>query len=333
MRAKLDAARCRTATGRPARALIAVTMDLEMSRHYPRRGTTQWDYEKGNLDEPTKEYAVETCRRVRAAGGVVHAFLLGRTLEQETVDWLEEMLREGHVLGNHSYDHVKINARTPDTIQFRFRRAPWLIRGRSPREVVEENIRMTEAAAGDRLGVRLAGFRTPYGFSRGLGSRPDLQQMLLDLGFTWVSSMYRQPQDLKRSAPSEADFAAITRCVEHSQPFVYSSGLAEIPVAPITDVNAFRTRQWKLDHYLESIRRSVQRTIDRRAVFDYVFHPSVMCVEDPGFRAVDLICKMVQGDGSKASLVDLDVIARQARKVSQSRRAGGVSPRVSEPPG
>src|SRR5262245_42875749 len=46
------------------RAQIAITMDLEMSREYPRRGMQEWDYEKGNLDEPTKKYAVEVARLV-----------------------------------------------------------------------------------------------------------------------------------------------------------------------------------------------------------------------------------------------------------------------------
>jgi peptidoglycan/xylan/chitin deacetylase (PgdA/CDA1 family) len=313
MHCNASAKRRRETAPSARQALIAVTMDLEMSRHYPEWGTTRWDYEKGNLDEPTQQYALQTCRRVKAAGGVVHAFLLGRTLEHENVDWLREIVGEGHRLGNHSYDHVKINARTPQTVQFRFRLAPWLIRGRSPREVIEENIRMTAEAANDRLGVRLVGFRTPYGFSKGLAGRTDVQEMLVGLGFDWVSSMYVQPQDLKRANPSDADFAAITRSVEKSQPFVYPSGLVEVPVAPITDVNAFRTRQWKLDHYLQSLRRSLQWAIDHRAAFDYMFHPSLMCVEDPRLCAVDLVCEMVQDAGGKASIVGLDAIARRTK--------------------
>ena len=313
MSSRANSDRRRRALAGADKALIAVTMDLEMSRHYPEWGTTRWDFEKGNLDEPTKQYAVETCRRVKAADGVVHSFVLGRTLEQENVDWLQQMLGDGHVLGNHTYDHVKINARTPETIQFRFRLAPWLIHGKSPREVIVENIRMAEMAMEARLGIKPVGFRTPYGFSKGMGSRRDVQQMLLDLGFTWASSMYHQPQDLKSTNPSKENFAAITQCVKRSQPFVYPSGLVEIPVSPISDVNAFRTRKWKLDHYLESVKRNLKWAVKNRAVFDYVFHPSVMYVEDPGLRAVDLICELVKDAGKKAAIVDLDVIALRAR--------------------
>ena len=56
------------------RALIAVTLDLEMSRNFPTWETTHWDYEKGNLNAETKRYAAEACRRLRAKGGVCHCF-------------------------------------------------------------------------------------------------------------------------------------------------------------------------------------------------------------------------------------------------------------------
>lgn len=44
------------------KALIAITLDLEMSRNFPKWETTHWDYEKGNLNDETKRYAVEAAR-------------------------------------------------------------------------------------------------------------------------------------------------------------------------------------------------------------------------------------------------------------------------------
>ena len=41
------------------KALVAITLDLEMSAEYPRRGMTEWNYRKGDLDADTKKYAVE----------------------------------------------------------------------------------------------------------------------------------------------------------------------------------------------------------------------------------------------------------------------------------
>ena len=45
-----------------------------MARNFPTWETTRWDYEKGNLNDETKRYAVEAARRVKAHGGVIHFF-------------------------------------------------------------------------------------------------------------------------------------------------------------------------------------------------------------------------------------------------------------------
>src|SRR5437764_5193976 len=83
------------------KALIAVTLDLEMSRNFPTWETTHWDYEKGNLNDDTKKYTAEACKRVKEAGGVLHCFVVGRVFEQESAEWLKEIAKAGHPLGNH----------------------------------------------------------------------------------------------------------------------------------------------------------------------------------------------------------------------------------------
>src|SRR3954451_3738856 len=84
-------------------ALVAISLDLEMARNFPTWETTHWDYEKGNLNAETKQYALEAARRVKANGGVIHFFLVASALEQEKVDWLKELIRDGHRIGNHTY--------------------------------------------------------------------------------------------------------------------------------------------------------------------------------------------------------------------------------------
>ena len=44
-----------------------------MSRNFPVWEEMRWDYEKGNLNDETKRYTVEACRRVKAHGGVLHS--------------------------------------------------------------------------------------------------------------------------------------------------------------------------------------------------------------------------------------------------------------------
>lgn len=297
------------------RALIAITLDLEMSRHYPTWEQTHWDYEKGNLDADTKRYAVEAARRVKAHGGVLHFFAVGRVLEQENVDWLAEIHREGHPIGNHTYDHVNVKATTPDQVQFRFQRAPWLIEGKRPEEVIAENIRLTNRALKQRLGITANGFRTPGGFNDGLRDRPDVQKMLLGLGFHWVSSLYPpHPLNMPGQEPTKAIIDGIVKAQPQAQPFVYPTGLIEVPMNPISDVSAMRAGRWKLEPFLDAVRQGVEWAIKHRAVYDLLAHPSCLVVADPEFKAIELICSLVRQAGPAAAIVDLGTIAQRASK-------------------
>jgi Polysaccharide deacetylase len=302
------------ATGVKNKALIAITLDLEMSRNFPTWEQTHWDYEKGNLNAETKKYTVEACRRVQAQGGVVHCFAVGRTLEQENVDWLKEIVQAGHRVGNHTYDHVNVKATRHEEVQFRFRRAPWLIQDQSVRRVIEENIRLTNAALKTRIGIEPAGFRTPGGFANGLADRVDVQQLLLDLGFAWVSSKYpTHPLGEPGKPPTTEVFDAIVQAQPAAQPFVYAGGLVEIPMSPISDITAFRAGRWKLEHFLQAIQLGVEWAIAHGAVFDFLGHPSCLYVTDPEFRTIDLICSLVRKAGDRAALVDLEALAQRTK--------------------
>lgn len=292
------------------RALIAITLDLEMSAQYPRREITEWNYEKGNLDEPTKQYARQAARVAKERGGLIHFFCVGRVLEQPDVDWLREIAAEGHPIGNHTYDHVHVKATEPDLTQFRFQRAPWLVEGLSAREIIDRNIRLATAAMKSRLGIAPAGFRTPGGFSNGLEDRPDVQRLLHDAGFRWVSSKYPLHETGKpKERPGPEVFASIVKAQEQAQPLVYPSGLIEIPMSPISDVMAFRSNFWKLEYFLQAVRMGVEWAIETGSVYDFLAHPSCLVVEDPNFEAIKLICDLVQAAGDKAAIVGLDTIA------------------------
>jgi peptidoglycan/xylan/chitin deacetylase (PgdA/CDA1 family) len=295
------------------RALVAITLDLEMSRHYPTWDQTHWDFEKGNLDRATKRYAVEAARRVKAHGGVIHFFAVGRTMEQDDVGWLREIVASGHPVGNHTYDHVNVKATRPEDIQFRFRRAPWLIEGKTPAEVIAANIRLAESALKHRLGVAPAGFRTPGGFNDGVADRPDLQAMLRKMGYWWASSKYpAHPLGPVGQAPDRSVLAGIIAAQRQAQPFIYPSGLVEVPMSPISDVTAFRSGRWPMEAFLDAVRSGVTWAIDQRAVFCLLAHPSCLVVTDPGFRTIELMCELVQKAGDQAAICDLDTIARRA---------------------
>jgi peptidoglycan/xylan/chitin deacetylase (PgdA/CDA1 family) len=302
----------------PDRASIAITLDLEMSRHYPTWDQMHWDFEKGNLDRATKDYAVEAARRVKAKGGSIHFFAVGQTMEQEDVGWLKEIVAQGHPVGNHTYDHVNVKAVRAEDIQFRFRRAPWLIEGKTPAEIIAANVRMGASALKERIGIVPAGFRTPGGFSDGLSDRPDLQSMFQKMGYTWVSSKYpAHPLGTVGQAPDSATMGAIVAVQAQAQPFVYPSGLVEVPMSPVSDVTALRSGRWPLESFLEAIRACVTWAIERRAVFCLLAHPSCLVVTDPRFRTIEMIGDMVCAEGDRAAIVDLSTIARETREREQ----------------
>lgn len=297
------------------KASIAITLDLEMSAQYPRAGMTEWNYEKGNLDEPTKAYAIKAARLVKEHGGRIHFFCVGRVLEQADIDWLREIIADGHPIGNHTYDHVNVLATKPEETQFRFQRAPWLIHGQSAMEIIRQNIRMTTLAMRDRLQVEPNGFRTPGGFSQGLHDRADVQQLLLDEGYRWISATY-PPHDAgtPNEPPGAAVFEAIERAQPQAQPFTYSTGLIDLPMSPISDVHAMRTNRWPLASFIAAIERGVRWAIENRATFDFLAHPSCLVVEDPECQTVRRICELVQESSDRAELVTLDQIAQRHLK-------------------
>ena len=294
------------------KALIAITLDLEMARNFPTWEATHWDYEKGNLNDPTKAYALEAARRVKARGGVIHFFLVGRALEQENVDWLKQLAADGHPIGNHTYDHVNVLATRPRDIQFRFQRAPWLIEGRQTGDVIRENVRLTSDALKSRLGIDAAGFRTPGGFADGLAGRDDVQLMLRDAGFKWVSSKYPAHPNTEPGREPGADvYDGIVAAQRAAQPFRYPGGLIEVPMSPVSDIGAFRNGRWKLDWFLRAVRLGVEWAIEHRATFDFLGHPACLYVTDPEFRTIDLICDLVGKARDRAAIVGLDALAQR----------------------
>lgn len=296
------------------KASIAVTLDLEMSRNFPNWEDSHWDYEKGNLNDAAKAYAVDAAARVKRGGGRIHFFCVGRVLEQANVEWLQQLAADGHPIGNHTYDHVYLLAKSADELQFRFQRAPWLIQGQTVAETIRNNIRMTSLALQQRASIQACGFRTPGGFANGLRGREDLQRMLLELGYTWVSSLYPPHEyTAPREQPTEAIYRDIVRAQAESQPFVYPTGLIEVPMSPISDIGAFRTGRWQLEWFLEAVRRAVTWTIEQSAAFDFLAHPSCLGVVDPQFKTIDLICELVRAAGDRAEWSDLNQMAARVK--------------------
>jgi len=116
-----------------------------------------------------------------------------------------------------------------------------------------------------------------------------------------------------KEEPTKAVYDGIVKAQAAAQPFAYPDGLIEVPMSPVSDINAFRTGRWKLDWYLEALRRGVEWAIDKRAVFDLLAHPSCLGVTDPKFRAIDLVVELVKKSKGRAVIVGLDAVAARVR--------------------
>jgi hypothetical protein len=297
-------------SSRRDQALIAITMDLEMARNFPKWEDTHWDYEKGNLNEEAKAFAVEAARRVKARGGLMHFFAVGQVFEQENVDWLKKIRDTGHKIGNHTYDHIYVLARKPEELQYKFQRAPWLLRNKPIPEAIRDNIQLCADAMQSRLGIKPCGFRTPGGFATGLNGRPDIQKLLLDLGYKWVSCKYpAHPYGTPGANPTAEVLRGILAAQTTSQPFKYSSGLIDLPMSPISDIGAYRNSRWTLPDFEKAVSLALDWAIENGAVFDFLCHPSVEYPNDPEFRIIDLILSKVERAGSKARIADLEEIS------------------------
>ena len=230
------------------------------------------------------------------------------------VEWMKELVSAGHHIGNHTYDHVNVRAQKLGDLQYRFQRAPWLLRNMTVSEAIEDNIAQCTAAMKARLDIAPAGFRTPGGFNDGLHAVPEVRAILKRQGFDWVSSLYPgHPIGKAEEEPTPATIDSIVAAQAKSQPFVYPDGLVEVPMSPISDIGAFRSGRWKLEWFLRAIRAGVEWAIEHRAVYDFLGHPSCLYVVDPEFRTIDLICELVRQAGPRAAIVDLGTIAQRVR--------------------
>lgn len=227
---------------------------------------------------------------------------------------MKEIVKQGHPVGNHTYDHVYVLARKPEDIQYRFARCPWLLQGKTVEQAIEENIRLCTLGLQQRIGIKPAGFRTPGGFADGLNGRVDVQQMLLKLGYDWVSCRYpTHPMGEANQPPTKATLDGIMKAQQLAQPFIYPTGLIDVPMSPISDIVCFRTCRWKLPDFLRVIQMNVEYVIAQGMTFDFLCHPSVIGVMDPEFKTIDMICDIVEKAGDRAALVDLATMSRRAK--------------------
>lgn len=172
---------------------LSLTFDIEQCTNFP-YWTCVWDHLKGAVDAATKRYVGKLADVADEAGVKFQWFVLGSSLEDEDVDYLQRLVADGHAIGNHTYRHVNVKAQTIEQLQITYRNDPSLAAGfDSPLDVMRHEIRQTNSVMRERLGVTPRGFRTPGGSSTGLRDVPEVQDLLRGEGFAYASAHYNYP--------------------------------------------------------------------------------------------------------------------------------------------
>jgi len=92
-------------------SILSLTFDIEMCTNFP-CWTSVWDHCKGLIDDGTRRYINDILNIARKENVRFQFFLLGRSFKNyKNVNLFKNIIREGHSVGNHTYNHINIKAK------------------------------------------------------------------------------------------------------------------------------------------------------------------------------------------------------------------------------
>ncbi len=270
---------------------LSLTFDIEMTPNFP-YWTSRWNHRKGEIDEATKLYLRKMSEIAKSYGVKLQFFLVGSALEDPDIDYLKQLVDDGHAIDNHTYTHVNVKAKDIAGLQEVYAAAPWRAVGLTPLEVIRREVRQTNEAIEEKLGERPQGFRTPGGFAGGLDDVPEVQDVLRDEGFRFASANYHYPVDhTERHQPREELEAAFRASLNVLQPYRYPNGLLEIPLMGITSIWAFRHMDLDRWEFIDLIKAGVDYAHANKQIFSLCCHPSDIAARDPHCDMVDSVLR------------------------------------------
>jgi peptidoglycan/xylan/chitin deacetylase (PgdA/CDA1 family) len=260
-----------------------------MSTNFPYRNSI-WDHRKGAIDAETREYVAAQNEIANDHGVKLTYFLVASALEQEDIGYLRAAVQAGHEIGNHTYSHVNVTAKATQELRGVYGSRSWLVGQRDVRTVICDEIATASVLIREKLGVTPRGFRTPYGFSDGLENEGWFRQFLRANDFAFVSSRYFG-WDLWDEQQSErgVDDVRLLTDLRSAQPYIYSDGLVEFPIATPSDCHVFRPWRWPLQRWLETVKRLIDLSYEHGFALDLCLHPSILAACDPGHLTITTV--------------------------------------------
>ena len=300
---------------------LSLTYDVEMCTNFPYWDCV-WDHRKGDLDEQSLAYLEKLVGIAGEADAPLQWFLLGSSLEDGRLDKFCRRLPEDHAVGNHTYRHVNVHAKSFEQLQVTYRDAPALAEGfESPLDVIRHEIHQTSDLIEAKGRTRPVGFRTPGGFSEGLAAAPAVQDLLLEEGFGYCSGDYRFPIPRDRKPTWDELLEAQRWSIRNLQPYRYPNGLLEIPMMGISDIWAFRVLDLEREDWIRLLEAGVDVARKEGLVFSLLMHPAVLAARDPHAATLERLLAKTREEGG--CVVTNDALADMPAWASREPLASG----------
>lgn len=270
------------------RCAIALSYDLEMCAGYAPDGVNH-----GRIMPTLQAYTLHLCDIAEQYGVKLHFFYVCNGLEEEDIQYLQEILRRGHVIDSHTYSHQHVAQSSP--------------------KLLDQELSIANRLLLEKLGITSTVLRGPYGYKRGwLNLQVENRKVILKNGFRWLSGEY---DDLVYSQT----FSEWIRSPETNIPYRYPEGLVEIPFQGWSDRMWFDMRpevdpqiiaewreknghkpvasDWKapwtmpnaLDGWIELNLSTVDTAYELRTLWVPVWHPYTHYLHDPEARALETL--------------------------------------------
>jgi peptidoglycan/xylan/chitin deacetylase (PgdA/CDA1 family) len=270
------------------RCAVALSYDLEMCAGYSPDGVNH-----GRIMPAVQNYLFKLLDVAERYNTQLHFFYVCDGLEEENIDYLEEILRRGHVIDSHTYSHQGVAIVSPEKLDDELQRANRLLK--------------------DKLGVESTILRGPYGYKNGRESLSQAnREIIVRHGFKWISGEFDDAV-----YDHDADFSA--RSASRNLPYAYSKDLIEIPFQGWSDrmwfdlrpeVDQSEIESWRaeyahrpiptpwsapwpienaLDGWIESNRHTLDHAYEEGLLWVPVWHPYTHYLHDPQNRALEAL--------------------------------------------
>lgn len=192
------------------RCSMVITFDTDMAGGYAPDGVCH-----GRTAPFLKEHILQLCSIAEEFNVRLQFFQIANGLEDsEDISYLQEILRRGHAVDCHTYNHVNL--------------------AHTPPQVLDDDLARATHLFVSRLGIQPGAIRGPGGYRRGELSQQN-QSILLKHGYRWVSG------EVDYDLPIRDESYWISSPAR-GLPYQLETGLVEIPIQGWTD------RMW-FDHF------------------------------------------------------------------------------------